>query len=269
MHLKRLITGIIAIPILILLIGPGPRWMFYSLVWLVSFWGLNEFYIMTSPELSKTIRWIVSGVTFVLFFLLALREFYLAMGFIPFLVILALSLFMLSGRPFSAENTGTLAKVLLGPVYITIPLSLLLLIDRFPGGKFWIFFLLAVIFASDTGAFYLGKLFGSHKLHRTVSPGKTWEGAIGGLLSSIFTAGVFSRFVSLDQHTSCVLILAACMSIMGQLGDLCESMLKRNHGLKDSGGILPGHGGILDRIDGLLFGIPVLYGYLSIAMFWR
>jgi phosphatidate cytidylyltransferase len=263
MHLKRWITGIIAVPILVSLIGFAPRWMFYSLVWLVSFGGLLEFYRMTSPELSPFMSWSIAAVTSVLFLLLGLREFYLAFGFIPLLVILAMILFVFSHRSITAENTGLLAKALLGAIYITLPLSLFLLIDRFPGGKFWIFFLLTVIFSSDMGAFYFGRLFGSHKLCRRLSPGKTWEGAVGGLLSSVFAAAFFSRLFPLGQPTIRMLVLGGGICIAGQLGDLSESMLKRNHAQKDSGRILPGHGGILDRIDGLLFGIPVLYWYLS------
>jgi phosphatidate cytidylyltransferase len=263
MHLKRWITGIVAVPILVFLIGFAPRWMFYGVVWLVSLGGLMEFYRMTSPELSPVMTWPVAALTGVLFFFLAVREFYLALGVVPLFVIIAMILFMFLHRSSTAENTGLLAKALLGPFYVSLPLSLFLLIDRFPGGKFWIFFLLAVIFASDMGAFYFGRLFGSRKLSKRLSPGKTWEGAVGGLLSSVFAAAVFSRLFPLGRHTSSLLFLAAAMSVAGQLGDLCESMLKRNHAQKDSGRILPGHGGVLDRIDGLLFGIPVLYWYVS------
>lgn len=268
-HLNRWITGIIAVPILVLLIGFAPRWMFYTLVWLVSLGGLIEFYRMTSPELSRFMRWSTAAITSALFLLLGAREFYLALGFVPFLLMLVMILFMFSYRSIAPENTGLLAKTLLGPVYVALPLSLFLLIDRFPGGKFWIFFLLAVIFSSDMGAFYFGRLFGSHKLCTRLSPGKTWEGAIGGLLSSVFVAALFSRLLPLQQHILCILPLGAGISIAGQLGDLCESMMKRNHAQKDSGRILPGHGGILDRIDGLLFGIPVLYGYLSFVTLLR
>lgn len=268
MHLKRWITGIIAVPILVFLIGFAPRWIFYTLVWLVSLVGLIEFYRMTCPDLSPAIRWATAAFTGALFLLLGIREFYLALGFIPLLLILDMIFFMFFHRTIASENTGLLAKTLLGPLYVTLPLSLFLLIDRFPGGKFWIFFLLAVIFSSDMGAFYFGRLFGSRKLWYRISPGKTWEGAIGGLLSSVFVAMLFSRLVPLHQSFSSILFLAAGMSVAGQLGDLCESMIKRNHGTKDSGWILPGHGGLLDRIDGLLFGIPVLYGYLSFVVFF-
>lgn len=120
-----------------------------------------------------------------------------------------------------------------------------------------------MVFMSDTGAFYFGRFFGRHKLYPSVSPGKTWEGAVGGLLFSLIPAYGFALFVSLYRWNWRILILTLAISIAGQIGDLAESMLKRNCGVKDSGNILPGHGGILDRIDGLLFAIPLLYLYLT------
>jgi phosphatidate cytidylyltransferase len=118
---------------------------------------------------------------------------------------------------------------------------------------------------SDTGAFYFGRVFGRHKLYPSISPGKTWEGALGGLLCSLVPVLLFShsRFSSICEIDLFYLCFAACLSIFGQIGDLAESMVKRAYGVKDSGGILPGHGGILDRIDGVLFSIPVLYVVLS------
>jgi phosphatidate cytidylyltransferase len=143
---------------------------------------------------------------------------------------------------------------------------MLLMIHLRHDGKIWIFFLLSVIFASDTGAFYFGKFLGKHKLYAAISPNKTWEGAVGGLLSSIIVALLFLRILKFHQFSLTIVILALALSIAGQTGDLAESMLKRNHGIKDSGKILPGHGGILDRIDGLLFSIPILYVFLTWAL---
>jgi phosphatidate cytidylyltransferase len=140
---------------------------------------------------------------------------------------------------------------------------MLVFIDRHPQGDIWIFFLLSVIFASDTGAFYFGKFFGRKRLHTAVSPGKTWEGAIGGLLCSMVPVYFFHPFL----HTGKVSLffLAIGLSIIGQIGDLAESLIKRTFDVKDSGKILPGHGGLLDRIDGLIFAVPVLYVFLAWA----
>jgi phosphatidate cytidylyltransferase len=140
------------------------------------------------------------------------------------------------------------------------------MIDLQPNGKLWIFFLLVVSFVNDTGAFYFGRLFGKHKLYEAISPGKTWEGGVGGLLCSVIAALWFLQILRLHPINISIVVLVVFLSIASQIGDLAESMLKRSHGLKDSGRILPGHGGLLDRIDGLLFCIPVLYLFLNWSM---
>ncbi len=135
-------------------------------------------------------------------------------------------------------------------------------IDGFSPSKMWIFFILAVIFAGDTGSFYVGRHLGKHKL-TPISPGKTWEGTVGGLLANVLSAGIFGLLFFPSLSLISIVVLAIVIGISGQVGDLAESLLKRISNIKDSGTVLPGHGGILDRIDSLLFAIPVLYLYLS------
>jgi phosphatidate cytidylyltransferase len=156
-----------------------------------------------------------------------------------------------------------IGRAVLGPIYICLPLAMLILIDMCPQGHIWIFFLLIVIFANDTGAFYSGRLLGKHKLYEAVSPNKTWEGAVGGLVGSLIAALIFLYFFKINELKPSILILVLLLSAMAQIGDLAESMLKRIYGIKDSGKILPGHGGLLDRIDAILFSIPVLYVYIT------
>ena len=202
-------------------------------------------------------------LVFILFLSIFMRQILLALAVILFWAYIPMAFFMLKVRSPEARWTSLIGYSVLGPVYIALPLSMLLVIDIFPGGKMWIFFLLALAFSNDTGAFYFGKLFGKHKLYPSISPNKTWEGALGGLLSSLIVSLFFLRATAFQAIEPAIVILVVCLSVAGQLGDLAESMLKRNHGTKDSGSILPGHGGILDRIDGILFSIPVLYLYLS------
>ncbi len=266
MHLKRWLTGLIAAPILFFLIGPGPRWAFYILIYLFSHIGLIEFYKTTASHLPKLILWSNYLLTLLLFVILYLREIYYAPIIIAMWALVPMIFSMLSYHSPDAQSTGAIGKVLLGPIYVSLPLSMLLIIDRYPKGNIWIFFLLTIIFANDTGAFYIGKFFGKHKLYEAVSPGKTWEGAIGGLLSALITALIFLQILDIHQLNLNFLFLVIALSVSGQIGDLVESMLKRNHGVKDSGHILPGHGGILDRIDALLFAIPILYVYLSFCL---
>ena len=261
MHLKRWLTAIVALPILIYVIGFAPRWAFYLMLLLFSFAGLAEFYRIAAPDLPKSIKgsgYILSATLFVFIYLGKIILFPAVIVLLAFVPMTLLVILPHSRRPHSAGDVG---KGLLGAIYICLPLVMLMIMDRHPQGYLWIFFLLAVIIASDTGAFYCGRLFGKHKLHETLSPGKTWEGAVGGVLSSIIVAFFFLHILQLHEIDLSILALVLGLSIVEQIGDLAESMLKRSHGVKDSGSILPGHGGLLDRIDGLLFAIPLLFLY--------
>jgi phosphatidate cytidylyltransferase len=265
MHLKRWLTAIIAVPILILLIGPAPRWMFYAVVCVASLAGLLEYYGIASARLPKAVLWIEGLLTCLLFTVIYVRH----IMFVPVIILLwafVPAAWVMLTDPKREAATHDLATALFCPVYAALPLALLILIDLRPNGPIWIFFLLIVVFAGDTGAFYFGRLMGKHKLYEAVSPNKTWEGAIGGWIASLVAGSLFIRLVGPSSLTPKVLILMLLLSAAGQIGDLCESMLKRSHGVKDSGRILPGHGGILDRIDGLLFAIPVLYIYLCLDL---
>jgi phosphatidate cytidylyltransferase len=264
MHLKRWLTAIIAVPILIFLIAFGPRWLFYSVICAASLAGIMEYYTVTSARLPKPVPWLTGLLTCLLFAAITIRQIMFVPAIILLWALVPMVLFMAAGpQRLSAEDLG---KALFGPVYAALPFALLILIDLRPEGSIWIFFLLTVVFAGDTGAFYVGKFMGRHKLYEAVSPNKTWEGAIGGLIASLVAASLFIRLIGPCALTPKVLILVVILSAAAQIGDLCESMLKRKHGVKDSGRLLPGHGGILDRIDGLLFAIPVLYVYLSLDL---
>ncbi len=265
MHLKRWLTALIAIPILIYMIGFGPRWLFHSLLCAAAIVSFIEFSKITGVGKTGFILCCNSFLIFLLFAVIYSRQ----VLFLPVITVLWVFLpmaFLMMHKPIPGkELTAEIGKAVLGPVYVAMPLAMLALIDFRPRGSMWIFFLLAVIFAGDTGAFYFGRRFGKHKLHKVVSPGKSWEGAVGGLISSLVVALLFLFVFHLHSLDAGIIILTLLLSAMGQIGDLSESLLKRNHGIKDSGSILPGHGGILDRIDGLLFAIPVLFGYLLLS----
>ena len=136
-----------------------------------------------------------------------------------------------------------------------------------PDGLWWTLTAVPAILLADSGAYLVGRALGRYKLAPTLSPGKTWEGGVGGLFSSLLPAFLFPLFSPIFRLSPGAVFLCAGLSVSGQIGDLAESMLKRHHGVKDSGGILPGHGGVLDRIDGILFAVPVLYGYLTWFVF--
>jgi phosphatidate cytidylyltransferase len=128
----------------------------------------------------------------------------------------------------------------------------------------WLLFAMLLSWAGDTAAFYVGKAFGKHKMAPHVSPGKTWEGAAGSVAGAMLVGGVYVHYLIPQTSPVLALSLAAGGNIAGQLGDLCESALKRGAGVKDSGTLLPGHGGWLDRLDSSLFSVPTVYALLKL-----
>ncbi len=265
MHLKRWLTGLIGVPVLMFLIGFGPRWLFYAVLCIAGLVGLWEYYGIAGIRIPATVKWAGSALVVLLFAAAYMRQALLLPGIIVLWAFfpMALEVFTYSSTHENKPEMVSMAA-LMGPVYTALPLVMLVFVDMRPQGHLWIFFLLTVVFACDTGAFYFGRSFGKHKLHRRVSPGKTWEGAGGGLFSSLMAAMLFLKFIDLHPFNLSLVLLVILLSAASQIGDLAESLLKRKQGVKDSGNILPGHGGILDRIDGLLFAIPVLFFYLNV-----
>ena len=127
----------------------------------------------------------------------------------------------------------------------------------------WLLFALALSWAGDTAALCVGRPFGRHKMAPRVSPAKSWEGAAGSLAGSLLFGGIYAHYLIPQASPAGALALAAAGNLAGQVGDLCESALKRGAGLKDSGTLLPGHGGWLDRLDSSLFSVPVVYALLK------
>ncbi|MGE5842594.1 MAG: phosphatidate cytidylyltransferase [Deltaproteobacteria bacterium] len=262
-HLKRWLTALIAIPILIYLIGFGPRWLFYLLLFVASCICLHEFFRLTASKLPRIPRSLAFVFCFLFPAIFSQGLVHLAFAALCFAVMLLLCFYLFSGpdcRKEVIEGAGTVA---LGFPYAVLPLSLLVLMDRTPRGNLWIFFLLTIIFLGDTAALYCGRLLGKHKFYLAVSPGKTWEGAVGGFVASVLGGVIFARIFELHDDLRVVALVSAVIACAGQIGDLAESMIKRNYGVKDSGRILPGHGGLLDRVDSLLFAIPVCYAFLA------
>ncbi|MFW6147530.1 MAG: phosphatidate cytidylyltransferase [Thermodesulfobacteriota bacterium] len=259
-HVKRILTASIGLPLLVVLIYLSPAWLFTMGMLFAALRGLHEFYAMIKPNPPQSIIFVNYLATASLFTSVLVKGFS-SLAIIPLFIILPLALFAARYRK-KPPSIGDIGRVCMGPFYIGVPLLLLAAIFSLPGGQWWVFFILAVIFAGDTGSFYIGRSLGHHKLCR-ISPGKTWEGAIGGLLSNIAAGGVFGYLFFPSLSVVAIMLLAIGMGISGQIGDLAESMLKRISRVKDSGAVLPGHGGLLDRIDSLLFSIPVLYLYLN------
>ncbi len=152
-----------------------------------------------------------------------------------------------------------------GALYVGWPLAHVELLRHLPEGQAWVVLAIACTWATDTGAYLCGSLFGRTKLAPSISPGKTIEGGLGGLTLTAFVAVVTAPLVGLDLRAGMAAVLGLGLSVVGQVGDLAESYIKRVAGAKDSGRLLPGHGGLLDRIDGLLWVVVATY-YLALAL---
>jgi phosphatidate cytidylyltransferase len=184
----------------------------------------------------------------------------LIIAVIAFCIIITFIIFLwtINNNSFEVINV---AKVAFGFLYIPFLISHFILIRNLDKGVYWVLFVLVIAFAGDITALYIGKYFGKHKLIPLVSPGKTVEGTIGLILGSTLACLLFGYYIFPHISLFHIAVLAFVGSIIGQLGDLSESAIKRNYGLKDASSILPGHGGVLDRMDCLLFIVPFVYYY--------
>lgn len=163
-----------------------------------------------------------------------------------------------------ADAGRTLSYALAGLIYVPM-LGCVWPLLKHDFGPQWLFLALALAFSSDTLAYFAGRGFGKHKLYEAVSPKKTIEGSIGGLFGGVIAmVGMGHYWLAPELPIVHAVVLGVLGSVLGQLGDLVESMIKRTFGIKDSGNVLPGHGGMLDRVDGLLFVAPLVYYYAKL-----
>jgi phosphatidate cytidylyltransferase len=263
-HLKRWITGLSALPFLIYLIylGGVAFILLVGIACVCSLWEYNRIVF------SADSRMMHNAVTFWGYLIsvgILIAAFVdgpasvLALVSLNLILAGVLSVFMYRTNPAVVE---VIQKQAMGVVYIPLSLSFLVAIRHGPEGMTWIFLLLAIIFAGDISAFYVGSYLGRHKLSPAISPGKTIEGALGGLAANLL-AGAVGKYLFLPAVAwGPALIFFLVAGMAGQAGDLFESEMKRSSKIKDSGGLLPGHGGFLDRIDALLFASPVAYLFI-------
>lgn len=259
-HLHRWLTAAVALPILAIIIALGPGWLLLILVVLVTAGGMMELLSLLVPETKSWVR-IVTVATSLLLPLATYWKGVLGLSTATVAVIfvaLTIHLLLYAQQKAILQSLGAMV---FAQLYIPFLLSHVLLLFQVPSGRRWIFFLFFVIFAGDTGAYYAGHRWGRHKLWPAVSPGKTVEGALGGLLSSLATSLLVGKLLlSLGESgVSFLLSLGLVIASVGQMGDLMESMIKRVSKVKDASSILPGHGGLLDRLDSLIFAFPLTY----------
>ena len=257
---QRILTGLVVLPLLILyILYTSPAW-FNLLVYGVTLLALYEYYAMSLPVGRAAERGLAILGGTLLVPLVGLARLQLLEGALVLLVLFFAVLFLLRFREISTV-AQQLALLLFGFLYLPLLLGHLVLLRGLPDGRDWVFLVLLTVMASDTAAYFTGVSLGRHKLYPAISPNKSIEGAVGGLggsLGGALLAKVWF-FPSLAPHDC--LLLGLGLGVFAQLGDLFESMLKRSFGVKDSGSLIPGHGGILDRLDSLLFVFPPAYYY--------
>lgn len=256
--MKRIITGLFVVTGWLFLLYINSFFLFWLVIVIVGGIGLTEFFAIAGNKTEKAIRPLLIGISLLpLFFSFSRQPLPTYCGFFTAFALSALLIIFFFARlekPFE-----TLIKTIFALVYVGFASAHLNLIMALESGAYWILILTTITAASDSGAYFVGKSLGKNKLCPTLSPGKTIEGFLGGLLFGTLGACVVALIV-FDEINMVILALAAIViSALGVLGDLTESMLKRSMHVKDSGSILPGHGGILDRADSLLMTAPLFY----------
>lgn len=261
--MKRLLPGIMMTILWVLLLLYGPAVLFWFLVMLMAVFGLYEYYRMTIaiPLGVRLVQTIAFSTAPVLVAFFQRPDLFMPALFVSLIGIILLSLKYHQRFEHILQFMGFSS---FGTLYIGLCLAHLVLIRYLPQGASWLLILTAITAGGDTGAYYIGSNFGRRKLCPEISPGKTVEGAIGGILTGSFAA-VGMGLLLLPEYNSSVLFVAALiLSLVSIIGDIAESVIKRSAGVKDSGTLLLGHGGVLDRIDGMLITAPVLYYLLAL-----
>lgn len=265
-HTKRLLVALAGVPLLLAVVFLAPPIAFGILVAVAAAGVQVEFYRLHTAQLLWS-EWRFAVVLGVLTSLAAGSgdpTAVLAMLVAAAFGIFLYALFRPEALRSAAERIGLLVFGLLyGPVLLGhATLARALPGDLGPGAVMLAF---AAAWGGDTAAFYAGKRFGRRKLYAVVSPGKTWEGAAAGVAGSVAAVLLVRALLVPDLALRHAVALGAVAAVVGQLGDLCESLLKRGVGVKDSGALLPGHGGLLDRLDSFIFVAPLVYYYLRLV----
>jgi len=294
--LKRIATAVVLIPIVVLLVLRAPIPLLALVAAVVALLTIHEFLRLTESYGVQPVRlptYIFVGLFFLLLAvntgqgrpLLSTAIFVYALGFASAIAPFLFLTITMRRAELSSEYPAAAASVF-SFTYIALPLGMLVQLRQQWAGAFFLLYLLLVVWAGDIFAYFVGKSIGRHFMSPRISPKKTWEGAVASLTASVAVGVLLFRYATplssamlragliqrrdglfgLEQPAlGPILLLTIALNIAAQLGDLVESLIKRGAGVKDSGAILPGHGGMLDRIDALLFAAPVLWYYAA----WR
>jgi phosphatidate cytidylyltransferase len=292
--LKRIATAVVLIPIVLALILRAPVPVLAVVAGIVALLTIHEFLKLTESYGVEPLRWPTYLFSTLLFVALAIStesplletgKFLVLMGFAS-----AIAPFIFLTRamrnPDLRQGYPAAAASAFAFVYIALPMAMLVQLRQQAAGAIYVLYLLLVVWAGDIFAYFVGKGVGRHLMAPRVSPKKTWEGAIASVVASVLVAWLLFHYTQPLSSTllrwglierrdglwgqeqpdmGTIIALTVVLNLTAQLGDLVESLIKRGAGAKDSGAILPGHGGMLDRIDALLFAAPVLWFYVA----WR
>ena len=292
--IKRVATAVVLIPLVLLLVLKAPLYVLAIVAGAVALLAIAEFlklvtHYAVQPMGSATYAFVALFFVYVIIAssnrtplvetTAMLYGIVLAAALAPFVF---LSVAMRMKRPDLTSGYPAAAASAFAFGYIAIPMALLVAIRQQPAGAIWTIYTLLAVWAGDIFAYFVGKSLGRHRMSPEISPKKTWEGAVASILASVIVGtlwfqhapGISSALLriglierrdgmfGLEQPQLWpIIFLSAMVNIAAQLGDLVESLIKRGAGVKDSGTILPGHGGMLDRIDAMLFAVPVVWAY--------
>src|SRR5580658_6082658 len=252
--MKRVVTALFLVPIAVYSALFAPWWILFTVIAIVALLAFREYASITG---SFAPLGYVAGIL-----ILAVptkAEPYATILLIILSTLAAMCLILSANDP--AKGFARAAALVLGIIYIFGSFKTgILLHDINPN---WLMFGLMVNWVGDTGAYYVGKNFGRHKLAPSVSPGKSWEGAAASVVTGVAFGMIYLPLTIKGTSLLASALLALAADVAGQVGDLAESAVKRGAGVKDSGNLLPGHGGVLDRVDSSMFALPVLYSLLT------
>jgi len=258
---KKILVGSLLVPPILFLIVIGPPAVLSLMVLLATFLGLREFYALALPNSKGIERLMGIGLGLILSFLVIHGDFQAILPFFVLLLLLLSLLFLVISQNLPS-TISSMSILLFGILYIGFLFPHVSLIRNMAEGRVWVLLLIVTVWAGDIFAFLSGSLFGKHKLYPKISPNKTYEGLGGAIAGSILVALVYSHFFIPRMDVALCALLAIGLTVLGQLGDFTESMLKRSAQVKDSGSLIPGHGGMLDRMDSFLFSAPCLHYFL-------
>ncbi len=253
---ERVLTAIIGLPLLIAAVWFGAPW-FSILIVAAVILGIIEFYRLVTLANSKPFAFI--GIAWSVLLLLTPYCPFVQCTSLVMTVGISISLFWLLAKSSDSTAFSNWAWTVGGVLYIGWMATYWIYLRDLESGMLWTFWTLFTVFASDIGAFFVGRTWGKHAMAPVISPKKTWEGAFGGLFSSILVSIVFGIAFSLPLTWWQLGLFGTGINILAQIGDLIESLLKRNTHVKNASNLLPGHGGMLDRLDSLLLSGAFVY----------